>query len=194
MSKKNVEAWKRLTKDLNDFSIQAGWFENTRYDADTPVGKIAAIQNDGALIHHPGGTPYYFSELAQRAIFVHKNTAFSFELPLTKPHDIVIPPRPFMDNAKERVQGDEGHRMITQELLRVFEGKQTMEQAAKRLGSWVQGVIQEEIKKITTPPLSKSTIQIRNSQYASKSSNKSTKPLNSTGIMFDTIQNKVTMK
>lgn len=180
MSKKNVEAWKRLTKNLNDFSIQAGWFENSRYDENTPVGMIARIQNDGAHIKVTEKQRKYLHYLG---LHLKNSTA-----------QIVIPPRPFMDNAKERIQGDEGHRMITQELLRVFEGKQTMEQAAKNLGSWSQGVIQEEIKKITTPPLSPVTIEMRNSKYVSKSNNKSTKPLDSDGIMFVEVQNKVEMK
>ena len=180
MSKKNVKAWERLTKGLNDFSIQAGWFENSRYDADTPIGMIARIQNDGAHIRVTEKQRKYLHYLG---LHLKKTT-----------QEIVIPSRPFMDNARRRVMGAEGHRIVQLELIRCLEGKQTLEQAAERIGTWVQGVIQEEIKKITTPPLSKATIEIRNSQYASKSSNKSTKPLNSTGIMFTEVQNKVTMK
>ena len=69
-----------------------------------------------------------------------------------------------------------------------------MEQAAERIGHWMQGVIQEEIKKINTPPLSEATIDLRNSQYNTRSKNKSTKPLNSSGIMFATVQSKVEIK
>lgn len=190
MRKKNVKLWNHLIKELDDFEVQAGWFENTTYEDGTPVGGIAAVQNYGAVINHPGGTPYFFSQIAQRAVFVHKNTPFSQDLPLTQAHTIVIPPRPFMDNAKERIQGQEGKQMIMQELLRVFEGRQTMEQATTRLGQWAQGIIQEEIKKITTPALAPSTIAQRNNQYKSKSKNKSTKPLNASGIMFATVQAK----
>lgn len=194
MRKKNVKLWNHLTTQLNDFKIEAGWFENTRYDDGTPVAGIAAAQNYGARINHPGGTPYFISALAQRAVFVHKNTLFSQGLPLTKPHKIVIPARPFYDNAEKRITGVEGHKIVMQELLRVFEAKQTMEQAANRIGLWMQRVIQEEIKKIDTPPLAQSTIRERNSQYKTKSKNKSTKPLNASGIMFDTVQSKVTIK
>lgn len=188
--KKNQKLWSHLLKELDDFEVQAGWFENTTYEDGTSVGGIAAVQNYGAQINHPGGSPYFFSQLAQRAVFVHKNTPFSLGLPLTQPHTIVIPPRPFMDNAKKRIQGQEGKQMIMQELLRVFEGRQTMIAATDRLGAWIQGIIQEEIKSITTPALAPSTIQQRNSQYKSKSKNKSTKPLNASGIMFSTVQHK----
>lgn len=180
MRKKNVKLWNQLTKNLQDFKIEAGWFENTKYDDGTPVAGIAAVQNYGAHIHV---TEKQRDFLHYLGIHLKKVT-----------EEIVIPPRPFYDNAKKRITGNEGYKIVMQELLRVFESKQTMEQAANRIGLWMQGVLQEEIKKITTPPLSKATIEIRNSEYNSRSKNSSTKPLNASGIMFDTVQSKVTMK
>ena len=50
MRKKNVKLWNNLTKQLKDFDIRAGWFENSRYDDNTPIAGIAAIQNYGAHI------------------------------------------------------------------------------------------------------------------------------------------------
>ncbi len=188
--KKNQKLWSHLLKELEDFEVQAGWFENTRYDTGTPVAKIAATQNYGAEINNPGGQPYIIDSNTKLAVFVDKDIPFSENLPRTKPHKIVIPPRPFMDNAKKRIQGQEGQRMIIQEILRVFEGRQTMISATERLGAWMQGIIQEEIKAITAPPLKASTIRQRNNQYKSKSKNKSTKPLNASGLMFSTVQHK----
>lgn len=180
MRKKNVKLWNHLIKELDDFEIQAGWFENTRYDDNTPVAGIAAVQNYGAHIHQ-SVTP------KQRAFLHHIGIHLK---ETTENLNIIIPPHPFMDNAKARIQGAEGKQILMQEFLRVFEGRQTMEQATTRLGKWVQGVIQEEIKKITTPPLASSTIWQRNHQYSSKSKNKSTKPLISNGIMYATVQSK----
>ena len=37
MRKKNVKLWNNLTKQLKDFEISAGWFENSRYDDNTPI-------------------------------------------------------------------------------------------------------------------------------------------------------------
>lgn len=178
--KKNVKAWKALTQKLNDFTVQAGWFENSKYDADTSVAMIAAIQNYGAHIKVTEKQRKYLHYLGMHL----KNTT----------QEIVIPPRPFMDNAKKRIQGPEGQEMITQELLRVLEGKQTIEQAADRLGLWAKGIVQKEIVKITTPPLSEATIEIRNSKYASKSKNKASKPLNSSGFMVESVQYQVNKK
>lgn len=176
MRKKNQKLWSHLLKELDDFEVQAGWFENTTYDNGKSVGGIAAIQNYGAHIHV---TPKMRAFLHYLGIHLKDSTG-----------EIVIPPRPFMDNAKKRIQGQEGKEIVLQELLRVFEGRQTMEQATTRLGQWAKGIIQEEIKNITTPPLSNATIEIRNSEYESKSNKLSTKPLNANGIMSTTVQHK----
>jgi len=180
MRKKNKALWDKITQGLDDFEIQAGWFENTKYDDGTSVGGIAAVQNYGAIINV---TPKQRNFLHYLGIHLKNSTG-----------EIIIPPRPFMEKAKARVQGSEGKQVLLQELLRVFEGKQTMEQATNRLGAWLQGVIQEEIKNTTEPPLSDATIEIRNSEYVSKSKNSSTKPLQGSGIMFSTVQYKVTKK
>lgn len=180
MRKKNVKLWNHITKQLDDFNIQVGWFENSRYDDDTPIGGIAAVQNYGAHIKVTDKMRGYLGLLG---LHLKKTT-----------DEIIIPPSPFMDNAKARIQGEEGKKIILQELLRVFEGRQTIEQAANRLALWAQGIVQEEIKAITTPPLSQATIALRNSEYESKSKNISTKRLGGSGIMFGTVQHKVTLK
>lgn len=184
MRKKNVKLWNHLTTQLKDFKITAGWFENTRYNAETPVAGIAAVQNYGAHIQQTV-TPKQRKYLRLLDIFLKKTTDNL---------NIVIPPRPFMDNAKKRITGAEGKKVLFIELYKVFEAKQTMEQAANRLGLWVQSVIQEEIKAITSPPLKTSTIKTREKSYKSKSKTQSTKPLNATGIMYDTVQHQVTIK
>lgn len=184
MRKKNVKLWNHLTSQLKDFKIIAGWFENTRYDAETPVAGIAAVQNYGAHIQQTV-TPKQRKYLRLLDIYLKKTTDNL---------NVVVPPRPFMDNAKKRITGAEGKKVLFIELYKVFEAKQTMEQAANRLGLWVQSVIQEEIKAITSPPLKTNTIKTREKSYKSKSKNTSTKPLNSSGIMFATVQSKATIK
>lgn len=174
--KKNQKLWTHLLKELDDFEVQAGWFENTTYEDGKPIGGIAAVQNYGA---HINVTPKMRAFLHYLGIHLKDSTG-----------EIVIPARPFMDNAKKRIQGEEGQRMVMQEIFRVLDGRQTMIAATDRLGLWAQGIIQEEIKNITTPPLSNATIEIRNNEYQSKSKNKSTKPLNTSGLMFSTVQHK----
>lgn len=51
-----------LLKKLRGFSVKAGWFENAKYDDNKPVAGIAAVQDGGATISHPGGTPYKFGK------------------------------------------------------------------------------------------------------------------------------------
>lgn len=180
MRKTNQKLWDGLLNQLKDFNIQAGWFENTKYDDATPVAGIAAVQNFGAHIKVSEKQRNYLRLLG---LYLNKNTS-----------EIVIPSRPFYDNAKKRINGLEGKKIVMQEIFRVINGFQTMEQAAERIGHWMQGVIQEENKKINTPPLSEATIELRNSRYNTRSKNKSTKPLNSSGIMFATVQSKVSIK
>lgn len=180
MRKKNKALWDKITQGLDDFEIQAGWFENTKYEDGTSVSGIAAVQNYGAQINV---TPKQRNFLHYLGIHLKNSTG-----------EIIIPSRPFMDKAKARIQGPEGKQVLLQELLRVFEGRQTMAQATHRLGAWLRGIIQEEIKNTTEPPLSDATIEIRNSEYESKSKNSSTKPLQGGGIMFSTVQYKVTKK
>ena len=184
MRKKNVKLWNNLTKGLKNFEIKVGWFENSRYDAETPIAGVAAVQNYGAHINQ---TVTDKQRKFLHLIGIHLKNS-------TKDLHIIIPPRPFWDNAKKRIEGEEGLKILNQELLRVFEGKQTLTQACERIGLWGQGVIQEEIKKITEPPLAKTTIEARNSQYESKSNKISTKPLNATGMMVATVQYQVNLK
>lgn len=57
--------------------------------------KYAAIHEYGGTIKHPGGTPYYVSQLlGGRAFFVSK--ANNPNLPVTKAHNIPMPERSFM--------------------------------------------------------------------------------------------------
>ena len=178
--KSNEKLWNHLINELDDFQVQAGWFENSRYDSDTPIAYIAAIQNYGATVRVADSFKKYLHFVG---IHLRKDKT-----------EFIIPPRPFMDNAKRRIQGEEGKQIILQELLRVFEGKQTMDKAINRLGLWLQGVIQEEIKALNSPKLSGMTVEMRDNVYDSKSVNKSVKPLNSTGMMFSSVQYKAERK
>ena len=175
MRKSNKKLWNHLLTELQDFKIIAGWFENTRYDADTPIAGIAAAQNYGCSIDNPGGQPYYINSSTGMAVFVSKDSLFGQHQinkgMVTKAHTIIIPPRPFMENAKKRIQGEEGREILMQEMLRVFEGRQTTKQAAMRLKEWLKNVIQEEIVKLQEPPLKRSTVRNREKRYISKREN-----------------------
>lgn len=180
MRKKNEQLWNHLLKNLNDFEIRAGWFENSRYKDGTPIAYIAAIQNYGAKIRVADSFKNYLHYVG-----IHlKSDKESF----------VIPARPFMEHAKARVRGAEGKQILSQEMFRVFEGKQTIQQAVNRLGIWLQGIIQEEIIKINDPKLSGMTVVIRNSAYETNSQNQAAKPLQGSGAMLAAVQYKAEIK
>ena len=178
--RKNEKLWRHLINELNDFTVEAGWFENSRYDDNTPIAYVAAVQNYGARVRVADSFKNYLHYIG---IHLKKDKG-----------EFIIPPRKFMDNARNRIESSEGKQIILQELLKVFTAKQTMKQALNRLGLWLQGVIQEEIIKINEPELSGMTVEMRDRAYSTKSKMQSTKPLNSTGIMISTVQYKVKTK
>lgn len=188
MRKKNVKLWQHLMQNLSDFEIQAGWFENSKYDAETPIAGIAAVQNYGAQITQ--------NVTEKQRIFLHY--AGIHLKKSTSNLNIVIPASPFMDNARKRIQGAEGKEVLTKEMLRVFEGRQTMQTACDRLALWVQSVIQEEIKNMNSPALKRSTVRNREKRYTSNAKKKNpvtmAKRLVDTGIMLDTVQGKAELK
>lgn len=176
-NQKNTKLWNHLINELNDFEIKAGWFENSTYDGKTPVFYIAAIQNYGCSITVTEKQRKFLHYLG-----VHLKQS-------TK--NIIIPARPFMDNARARVEGQEGKEILMQEMLRVFEGRQTMQQAVVKLGEWVKGIITEEITKINSPALSQITVTLREKSSSARSL---TKPLNNTMHMIDTLSYKYNLK
>lgn len=184
MRKKNEKLWEHLKQNIQDFEIKAGWFEESKYDDGTPVGKVAAVQNFGAEINQ---TVTDKQRAFLHYIGIHLKDA-------TKELNIVIPPRPFMDNAKKRIQGQEGKKILFQEMLRVFSGRQTMDMTTKRIALWMEGIIKEEIKAMNSPALAPSTIEARQREYQSKSKKQNKKPLNASGVMFNSVQSQVTKK
>lgn len=63
----------------------------------------ARIHNEGGIIAHPGGTPYFLDKKNDgKAVFVSKKKATEWAtkngtyLPITKPHNIPMPMRRFM--------------------------------------------------------------------------------------------------
>ena len=177
-------------KELSDFEVQAGWFENSTYDGKTPIAGIAAVQNYGCTINQ-NVTDKQRAFLHFAGIHLKKSTN---EL------NIVIPARPFMDNAKARIQGQEGKEFLMQEMLKVFEGRQTMLQAVTRLKEFAKNIIQDELKAIQSPPLSELTIKEREKTFTSKANKKkynaitANKPLNASGLMFDAVQGRAELK
>lgn len=185
-----------VLKRLKDFSIKAGWFEEATYGENKPVAGIAAVHDKGATISHPGGTPYKFGKHGE-VVFVDKNTPNPAGV--TKPHTIVIPPRPFMEPSVE----DNKDELIGQlELIsrRVLNGEITEKQAADMIGAIMAGNIKKAIAKVNKG-LAASTKAQRRRKYAKSSYNLTEgqkeslyKPLVNTGHMIETVDFKTEVK
>lgn len=109
------------------------------------LARLAAVHEYGKTIKHPGGTPYFVID--GRATFV-SNSHFkdSGEIPtgVTAPHNIVIPPRPFM------AQTYDVNRMYVDKKIKslhnsVISGKMTAFQALDLLGVDYVGKTKDQI-------------------------------------------------
>lgn len=177
----------QIMKKLKDFSIKAGWFENAKYGDNKSVAGIAAVQDGGATISHPGGTPYKFGADG-KVVFVEKGTPN--QAGVTQPHTIVIPPRPFMkpsveDNKEDFVGQIEG---VSRKFLN---GQISEQQAAEMIGEAAAGNIKKAIAKVNAPPLKASTVRRKRNQYADKSlTGALTKPLTESGHLLESVDSK----
>lgn len=146
---------RRNDEETQNFSVKAGWFENAKYSNNKPVAGIAAVQDGGATINHPGGTPYKFGSNGE-VVFVEKGTPNPAGV--TKPHMIVIPPRPFMKPSVEDNKEDfiEQTRQISRKFLNV---QISEKQAAEMIGMEAAGNIKKAIAKVNAPPLAAATVR-----------------------------------
>lgn len=196
--KTSQKNWNALTKKQQNYLIEAGWFENSRYSNGMPIGGIAAVQNYGATINNPGGQPYYINSSTGLAVFVKKDSLFGKHLiekgQITKPHTIVIPPTHFMEKCKEENK-DKWKELAAKAWGGVFTGKISAEQAMEQLGLVVEGDIAKAIKEVNSPPLSHGTIEARKNRMSDKKTTGNlTKRLVDTGEMFDSVSHKVKKK
>jgi hypothetical protein len=89
--------------NISKFAATKGGFE-LEYAIDKKVVPYAYIHEYGGTIQHPGGTKYFFNK-NDEIVFLPK-TAKRF-VGITKPHDIVIPARPYLGPAIEDFEREE---------------------------------------------------------------------------------------
>jgi hypothetical protein len=175
-------------KELDGVETRAGWFESSKYEDGTSVAEVAAVQEFGATIAHPGGTPYKIGPDG-RAIFVTK--ADGAGLPVTQAHTIVIPPRPFMRPTADREKNN-WLTIMYDGAKAIVRGAATGIQVMDALGSRAAGDIAKSIVAVTSPPLKPGTIAARRRALTDKITIGSLdKPLVSSGIMLDTVSHTV---
>lgn len=173
----------KLTANLEPFSVQCGWFENSRYDSNLPVAQVAKWQNEGFTVNVTDKMRKFF--LAKGAPLKKTTT------------QIVIPARNFMDRAINKTK-NEGLEIIEKLIKLVIDGNLTIEQMCNQLGLYGQGVIQTEIRNTTSPKLSNLTLDWRAQQYSSKApkdenglTSANQDPLRDSGLMLSSVNYKV---
>lgn len=190
ITRKNPKAFTEIVnrlKALDGTSAKAGWFETSKYENGTPVAYIAAIQEYGAHINHPGGTPYKIVD--GRAVFVRKDSPEAASLPVTKPHPIVIPPRPFMRPTVMR-ETQAWLKYLAQGAKAVLNGKITADVVMEAIGLRAAADIAKSITLVTSPPLKRGTIRARmRARSDQRTQGLLDKPLVDSGKMYEEITN-----
>jgi hypothetical protein len=175
-------------KELDGKQVRAGWFESAKYEDGTLVAGIAALQEKGGVIQHPGGTPYKIGADG-KAVFVTK--AAGAGLPVTKAHSITIPPRPFMQPTVDR-ESNNWIKIMGEGAKAVVRGATTARDVLEALGLNAQEEIRRSISLVVSPPLKKATIAARLRKRADKKHvGLLDKPLEDTRTMWDTVQHTV---
>ena len=164
---RNEKAWEALKQKQSDYTIKAGWFENSKYSSGAPIGGIAAVQNYGAVINQSRGDSSW---------------------------TIVIPPTKFWEAAQEKNKV-KWRDAFKKAWTSVFLGNIEPDKAMEQIGLMIEGDIAKAISDVQQPPLKESTIKRRQSRYKDKKTRGSlTKRLIDTGEMFDAVSHKVEKK
>jgi hypothetical protein len=177
-------------KGFKGKKVQVGWFETDRYPAEEgeSVGKsiaeVARLLEFGGTIQHPGGTTYIDDAIVKGkgagARFVNAKTFEGQETKKTKPHAIVIPPRPFMRLAARNFMSK---RTAIQATItnKAMKGEITAAQALARVGLVMENEVVKSMKNGNWIPNAPSTIARKGFD----------KPLIETGLMWKSVSSKV---
>ena len=162
--KRNEKVYNALTQKMPDYLIKAGWFEESKYNDNTPIGGIAAVQNYGATINQSKGENSW---------------------------TIVIPPTHFMENCQTENK-EKWKNMMKNAWTSVFLGNISPDKAMEQMGLLIEGDIAKQIAAVNTPPLAESTIKNRKNRYKDKKTTGNlTKRLVDTGQMLDSVSHQV---
>lgn len=173
---------KKLAKDK--VTSKVGWFEGAKYEDGTPVAYVASIQEFGKTFTHPGGTSYVIRD--GKAQFVKS----SFTGPvhgITGPHQIVIPPRPFMRTTISE-RRDVWKKQAKSGAKAIIAGNSTIFNVIDAIGQGAEGDIRKKISTIQEPPLKSGTIRARQRKLADgKKVGNLTKPLVESALLVNSL-------
>ena len=182
----NKKALDALTATHKNYTIQAGWFEQSKYKDGTSIGGIAAVQNYGTVIHQ-AVTEKQRAFLHYIGIHLKKETTN-----LT----IVIPPTHFMENCQKK-NTEKWKAEFVKAWGQIFAGNLDADKAMEMLGMMIEGDIAQAVADVSEPPLSPMTVKARLSKYLKQKVPEDTginKRLAGTGQMFNAVSHKVEKK
>lgn len=140
----------------------------------------ASANEFGANIRHPGGTPFFMID----GEFTPLTNAMKGKAPLTKPHQIVIPERPFMRNAFDNHKG---------EIMRFIEARENDIMALKMTTETALGLIGEDHKTRVTESINSGNF-VANAPSTIKKKGGGKKPLTDSGRLSSSITYEVVIK
>ena len=190
----NKKAWEALTQKRDEYRVQAGWFEQSKYSNGASIGGIAAVQNYGAVINNPGGQPF-FKDKDGTVVYASKSSPYAYRMAKTKPHTIVIPPTHFMENCQNK-NTEKWKSVFLKAWGAVFAGDMEAEKAMEMAAMVIESDIAQAIKDVDLP-LSPATIKARQDRYKNKKVPANSgigKRLVDTGQMVNSVSHKVEKK
>ena len=174
---------------ISGMKTSVGWFPGAKYQDGTPVAYVAAIQEYGTVFTHPGGTKYIIGE-GGKAVFV-KNDYQGKVAGVTKPHQIVIPPRSFMRTTITEKKS-EWAKLAKSGAKAMVAGNASPRQVMEGLGLAASGDIRKKISEINSPPLKAATVANKKRKLAKgKKVGSLTKPLVESGLMISSLTSTV---
>ena len=177
----------KLALGIDTLQVKVGWFEGAKYPDGTSVAYIATIHEFGTTFTHPGGTKYIV--INGKARFV--NNSYDGPHGITGPHQITIPPRPFM---RPTIASREKKwaKIVESGAKDMLLGNATPLEVLGKLALGVQGDIYKTIVSLTKPELKRGTIKARLKKLADgKTIGQLTKPLEETGYLLTSLQSVV---
>lgn len=150
---------RRLRQDIQEVRV------GIQSDEEQTLLIIAASNEFGATINHPGGTAYGYKTPAdakkKKSTFLKKGTGFKI-LGVTKPHKITIPARPYIRSTIDENQEEYG-KIIESLFSRVIDGNLSLFSALDLLGQKVESDIKRKIVTLKNPPNAAATIRKKKS-------------------------------
>lgn len=149
-------------------------------DEDQKLVVIAAANEFGATINHPGGTAYGYAtpdDAKKRRVKFLKGGSGYKVLGVTKPHKITIPARSYIRSTVD--ENEEKYSKTASKLMgKIVDSKMTKEEALALMGQMIEGDIKRKIITVRTPPNAESTIKRKGSDN----------PLVNTGLLGGSIR------